>query len=99
MIIDVKNSSMVGTSTEKDLYLEIFKLQRENQQLKEMLFKNEKLQNEVVELLYIVYGISVGYDGFNDVCGLKGVIDDMAKYTCKAIKVLDNKESEGKYYE
>ena len=57
--------------------------------LKMKLEASEKARKEAIELLSIVYGISVDYDGFNDVAGLKSVIDDMARAIKKAKIVLD----------
>ena len=64
-------------------------LTEENQGLKEQLERSEKARKEAIELLSIAYGISVDYDGFNDVAGLKAVIDDMARAIKKAKIVLD----------
>ena len=68
---------------------QVIELKEENQQLKEQLEASEKVRKEAIELLFIAYGISVNYDGFNDVSGLKAVIDDMARYTKKAKIILD----------
>ena len=57
--------------------------------LKMKLEASEKARKEAIELLSIAYGISVDYDGFNDVAGLKAVIDDMARAIKKAKIVLD----------
>lgn len=66
----------------------------ENQQLKEKLESSEKARKEAIKLLSIAYGISVDYDGFNDVAGLKAVIDDMARAIKKAKIVLDTDKGE-----
>lgn len=57
--------------------------------LKMKLEKSEKARKKSIELLSIIYSISVDYDGFNDVAGLKQVIDDMARYIKKAKVILD----------
>ena len=69
--------------------VKINNLLEENQQLKEQLEASEKARKEAIEFLFIVYGISADYDGFNDVAGLKAVIDDIARYAKQAKKVLD----------
>lgn len=77
---------------QKDIYKNsknYHKLQQENQQLKEQLELSEKARKKSIELLSISYSISVDYDGFNDVAGLKQVIDDMARYIKKAKVILD----------
>ena len=61
--------------------------------LKEQLERNEKARKEATELISIAYSISVDYDGFNDVVGLKSVIDDMARYLKRAKNIL-KKENE-----
>ena len=67
----------------------VYNILKENQQLKEQLELSERARKEAIELLSIAYGISVDYDGFNDVAGLKAVIDDMARAIKKAKIVLD----------
>lgn len=71
------------------LYFEYKQLYYENEQLKEQLELSEKARKEAIEFLFIVYGISADYDGFNDAAGLKAVIDDIARYAKQAKKVLD----------
>lgn len=46
----------------------------------------KKAGKEAIEFLFIVYGISADYDGFNDAAGLKAVIDDIARYAKQAKK-------------
>ena len=41
------------------------------------------------EHLKLIYGLSVGYDGFNDVEGLKSLIDDMARYAKKGLNDIE----------
>ena len=57
---------------------------------------SEKARKEAIEFLFIVYGISADYDGFNDAAGLKAVIDDIARYAKQAKKVLDIDKGEMK---
>ena len=71
------------------LYFEYKQLYYENEQLKEQLELSEKARKEAIEFLFIVYGISADYDGFNDAAGLKAVIDDIARYAKQVKKVLD----------
>ena len=83
---------IVGSLTEygrKNVKYHVKKLQEENQQLKEQLEASEKARKKSIELLSIIYSISVNYDGFNDVSGLKAVIDDMARYIKKTKVILD----------
>ena len=78
------------------LYFEYKQLYYENEQLKEQLELSEKARKEAIEFLFIVYGISADYDGFNDAAGLKAVIDDIARYAKQAKKVLDIDKGEMK---
>lgn len=41
------------------------------------------------EHLKLIYGLSVGYDGFNDIDGLKSLIDDMARYAKKGLNNIE----------
>lgn len=74
------------------LYFEYKQLYYENEQLKEQLELSEKARKEAIEFLFIVYGISADYDGFNDAAGLKAVIDDIARYAKQAKKELERKQ-------
>ena len=74
------------------LYFEHKQLYYENEQLKEQLELSEKARKEAIEFLFIVYGISANYDGFNDAAGLKAVIDDIARYAKQAKKELERKQ-------
>lgn len=74
------------------LYFEYKQLYYENEQLKEQLELSEKARKEAIEFLFIVYGISANYDGFNDAAGLKAVIDDIARYAKQAKKELERKQ-------
>lgn len=48
----------------------------------------------VMELLGLIYDISIGYDGYNDSDNLKGLIDEMASYARLAMKKLQSQEGE-----
>ena len=74
------------------LYFEYKQLYYENEQLKEQLELSEKARKEAIEFLFIVYGISADYDGFNDAAGLKAVIDDIVRYAKQAKKELERKQ-------
>lgn len=41
------------------------------------------------EHLKLIYGLSVGYDGFNDIDGLKSLIDDMARYAKRGLNNVE----------
>lgn len=60
--------------------------------LMEKIQEIEKARKEAIEFLFIVYGISADYDGFNDAAGLKAVIDDIARYAKQAKKELERKQ-------
>lgn len=48
----------------------------------------------VMELLGLIYDISIGYDGYNDSDNLKGLIDEMTSYARLAMKKLQSQEGE-----
>ena len=81
-LIVEKNNQLKDIQNKHKDYTEVNILQMK-------LEASEKARKEAIELLSIAYGISVDYDGFNDVAGLKAVIDDMARAIKKAKIVLD----------
>ena len=82
-------NNFLAQGFDNKIYCPLCYFKRENQQLKEQLELSEKARKEAIEFLFIVYGISADYDGFNDAAGLKAVIDDIARYAKQAKKVLD----------
>lgn len=55
-------------------------------------YKNQiALKNNYLKL---IYGLSVGYDGFNDIDGLKSLIDDMARYAKKGLNNIELESDE-----
>lgn len=92
--ITEQEGGILGRSMYDAVFNKIHNLITENQKLKEQLEISEKARKEAIELLSIAYGISVDYDGFNDVAGLKAVIDDMARAIKKAKIVLDTDKGE-----